>query len=90
MTYRHVLEPLRQLTAVSPSGVEVVFRKFSESDRELSWYQGNLTEQESITFWSAKLKAERPGVDKWNEAIALLTKHGWVVAERPCGAGEGR
>lgn len=75
------LTPLRSLVAVAPSGVEITMIKYSEGDRELSFYRGNLTATEDGVFWQAKLKAERPGVDKWSEAIAILVRAGWVLAE---------
>lgn len=75
----HVLTPLRTLTATAPSGAQITFIKFSESDRELSFYQGNLLEQEAIVMWRAKCKAERPGVEAWQAAAAILRGAGWVV-----------
>ena len=77
----HLLAPLRVLQAVAPSGAEITFRKFSECDRELSWFQGALMASEHATFWQAKLLAERPGIDKWNAAAALLRRDGWMVTQ---------
>jgi hypothetical protein len=51
------------------------------ADRELSFYRGNLTAIEDAAFWRAKLSAERPGLDKWNEAAAILTSAGWHVSD---------
>jgi hypothetical protein len=77
----HVLTPIRSLVAVAPSGGEITYRKFSESDRELSWYQGKLTADEDRVFWSAKLKAERPGIEAWSRARSLLLAHGFRIVE---------
>jgi hypothetical protein len=63
----------------------VTFIKYGESDRELSWYQGRLTADEDLVFWSAKLKAERPGLSKWNEACSLLLAAGWTIVEETGG-----
>jgi hypothetical protein len=81
MTTRHTLTPLRALIAVAPSGGHVRLAKYSESDRELSWWQGKLTAVEDAQFWKAKLKAERPGVDMWDQARALLVAAGWRVTD---------
>jgi hypothetical protein len=34
-----------------------------------------------MQFWRAKLRAERPGLDKWSEARAILTRNGWRIVE---------
>lgn len=84
MTTPHPLYPLRQLRATAPSGGQVVLIKFSESDYELSFYHGLLTASEDAVFWSAKLKAERGGIEKWQRAAAILTAGGWTVEALPC------
>ena len=77
---RHTLTPLRFLKAVAPSGGEVTFLKYGDSaERELSWYQGELDQQESMVFWRAKLKAERGGIEAWEAARTILRDAGWTV-----------
>lgn len=77
----HVLEPLRVMEAIAPSGAHAWLRKYTESDRELSFGCGSLTAVEYGQFWSAKLRAERPGLDRWNEAIGILERAGFRLAE---------
>lgn len=81
MTTTHTLIPLRQFRATAPSGGQVTFLKFSEGERELSFYHGLLSVAEDVTFWSAKLAAERSGIEKWEKAIAILVKAGWRIVE---------
>ena len=72
--------PLRTLTATAPSGGQIVFLKWGDgAERQLSWYQGCLTADENDTFWKAKLKAERPGIDMWEKARALLIAANWTI-----------
>lgn len=77
----HVLTPLRSLTAVAPSGGEGHTSKYSESDNELSFGCGLLDGREYLTFWKAKLLAEKGGLDKWSAAVALLRRKGWLVTQ---------
>lgn len=84
MSVRHTIVPLRQFRAIAPSGGQILFIKFSEADRELSPYHGILTADEDAIWWKAKLKAERPGIEKWNKARALLIAAGWTVEDLPC------
>lgn len=74
-----VYTPLRTLRAVAPSGGEIVFLKWVDSDESLSFYRGSLTAVEDAQMWTAKLKAERGGIDKWNQAIKLLVDSGWKL-----------
>lgn len=83
MTIRHTIEPLRQFTAIAPSGGQALFIKFSEGDYELSPYHGRLTAAEDAIWWKAKLAAERSGIEKWNKARALLLGAGWTVEDVP-------
>lgn len=77
---RHILIPLRILQAVAPSGAHITLLKYGDDGApQVSWYQGNLTEAEDMTFWKAKRKAERPGLDNWNEARRILTDAHWTV-----------
>ena len=74
--------PIRTLIAVAPSGGEIRFLKWGDSaERQLSWYQGCLTADENDTFWRAKLKAERPGIDMWEKARALLIAANWTIEQ---------
>jgi len=77
-----IFYPLRVLVARAPSGGEIRFLKWADSaERQLSWYQGCLTADENATFWKAKLRAERPGVDFWNQARAVLVAANWEVSD---------
>lgn len=76
----HTLTPLRVLRAVAPSGAEIRFAKYGDSQgAELSWYQGNLSEAEDRVFWLAIFSARKPGQDAWNRAADLLRDSGWTV-----------
>jgi hypothetical protein len=55
--------------------------KLTESDRELSWWQGKLTAVEDAQFWKAKLRAEKGGAANWDQARALLVAAGWRVTD---------
>lgn len=72
--------PLRIMVAVAPSGGEIRFIKYQESlSPSLSFYRNILTAEEDRIWWSAKLAAEKPGVEQWEKARALLVAHGFVV-----------
>ena len=81
-----IFYPLRVLVARAPSGGEIRFLKWADSaERQLSWYQGCLTADENATFWKAKLRAERPGIDFWNQARAVLLAANWEVCDGQVG-----
>jgi len=67
------------MAATAPSGGTIELRKFSDADRELSFYCGKLTATEEGQCWRAKLHAERPGVHRWLAARSLLENHGWTI-----------
>lgn len=75
------LLPMRVLVAVAPSGGEIRFVKYSESSAELSYYHGLLDAAEDRVWWSAKLAAEKAGINNWQLAIDRLTAAGWTVRE---------
>jgi len=67
------------MAATAPSGGTIELRKFSDADRELSFYCGTITAQEEGHMWRAKLHAERPGVHRWYAARVLLEHAGWTI-----------
>ena len=75
------LLPMRVLYAVAPSGGEIRFVKYSESAKELSWYNGVLEAAEDTVFWKAKLAAEKAGRESLSRAAEILTAAGWSVTE---------
>lgn len=75
------LIPLRIMVATAPSGGEIRLVKYSESDRELSYYHGLLTAIEDGVFWKAKLAAERPWSASWDKARAILEAANWTVRD---------
>jgi hypothetical protein len=79
VTTPHTLIPLRQFRATAPSGGQVIFIQFTNGPKELSFYHGLLTAPEDATFWQAKLRAERGGVDNWAGSVDILTGAGWTV-----------
>lgn len=73
-----VLVPFRTLQAIAPSGAEILFRKWFDGDGQISFYFGCLTAGEADQAWRAKLKAERAGIDRWDQARAILAAAGFV------------
>ena len=75
------LTPLRVLVATAPSGGQIRFVKYTDLPAELSFYHGLLNAAEDALWWKAKLAAEKPGLDNWNRAAAILVSAGWVIVE---------
>lgn len=73
------LVPLRVLVAVAPSGGEIRFVRYTNEDRELSYFHGLLTAEEDRVWWRAKLAAEKAGDEQWQKAAAILVENGWTV-----------
>lgn len=78
---RHATEtPLRVMTATAPSGGEIRFIKRDDSPSpSLSFYRNRLTAEEDRVWWLAKLAAEKPGLEQWEKARALLVAAKWNV-----------
>jgi hypothetical protein len=81
MTRSHTLTPLRALIAVAPSGGTITFVRYDDFPKSLSVFRGVLTEVEDQQLHKAELCANKPGLENWNKARALLVAAGWRVRD---------